>query len=231
MRVVLILFSFLYLFASVANVKYVPKNHTLYIYIKSKEHPKSYQIPNVTIDNGNIKFLKNFNYFYNGEYYVGKKYNVEFKNNLEIKPLKIEYNSKTYITHNLYYQKQKTDPLNIKIEIKSQKTHFFEIIIIFIIIYLITLVVIYNVKAYKLKSKLGYFEDDIKKFYYFLATHNYKEVEKLNKNKNIFKKSFKYYHSILVGVIWNEIGFVKFVKEFFLFLTILILVLIARAFI
>lgn len=231
MRVVLILFSFLYLFATEANVKYVSKNSSLYIYIQSKEYPKNYSIPNVTIENGNIRFLGNFNYFYNGEYYVGKKYYVEFKNYLQILPLKITYNSKTYFTNSLTYKKSTINPPEINISVKTQKSYFFNILIYAVLIYLITLIVVYNAKAYKLKKKMGYYKEDIKKLYYYLALQGHEEVEILNKKKNIFKKSYLLVEHIPIIVIRKELGFDRYYKEFKLFFVILILLSIIKAFV
>jgi len=231
LKTVLILLSFVYLFAANANVRYVPKTGRVYIYVKSKEYPKNYSFPNITIDNGNIKFLENFNYFHNGEYYVGKKYYVEFKNSLSIMPLRIIYNSKAYFTTPVKYIKSEINPPKIYIYFKTQKSNFLKILIYAVLIYLIALIVIYNAKAYKLKKQMGYYEEDIKKLYYYLAVNNHEEVEILNKKRNIFKKPYSIVEHIPIIVIRKVLGFNRYYKEFKLFFTVLIFLLIIKAFV
>ena len=227
MRVFLILFSFIFLYATEANVKYIDSKNLLYVYVKSERFPKNYSFPKIEVSKGDIKFLKSFEYFHNGYFYVGKKYLVRFDGDLVIKPLKIGYNSKIYTTKKYVFKKPLPDG-NIYIYVKSQKSNFLDILIVSIVIYLAVLFILYAKKEKEAYDKMGINENDIKKFYYFLAINGFEEVEILNKYKNVFKKDVKEFKRIADMVVSKLINKKAFFKEFKIFGVVLLVLLFFR---
>jgi len=227
MKIFLILFSFICLYATKANIKYVFSKNMLYVYIQSSHYPRNYKFPDISIENGDIKFLKEFNYFHNGDYFVGRKYLVDFKGDLVIKPLKVVYNSKTYTTKKYIFRAALPDE-NIYINITSQKSNFLDILIVGVLLYLAILFILYTIKSNKTYKEIGFSENDIKKFYYFLAINGFEEVEILNKYKNVFKKDAKEFKRIADMVVAKLINKRAFFKEFKIFGGILLILLFFR---
>jgi len=230
LKIVLIFFSVIYLFATEANIKYSPSKNALYIYIKSKEFPKKYSFPTLAIDNGNIEFIKNFKFIHNETFFIGKQYKVIFNGKLIINPLKISYNSKIYKTPKLVYNPNDFKNLDISIKINHQKSHFLDILIIFNVLYLIALFIVYKRKIYQTKKEIGYFDDDIKKFYYFLALNNFEEVEILNKHKSLFKKKVSHFDKLANYIVNKIVKKEMYKKEFTIFSVTLILLILWKGF-
>jgi len=226
---ILVLFFSVYLFATQAHIKYSPASEMLYIYLQSRKSPKTFELPNVNITNGKLTLVKKFNYFYNGKFYVGLKYKVEFANTLEISPLMLKYNGKTYKTNKFTYSHKlpKIPPPKIEIKTTNIQSDFYTITIYAILLYLIGLFIIYIFKYKKIYSTLGLEENDIKKFYYYLAISGFREVEILNKEKNLFKKTPQEFPDIVEKVIDKLINKEKFFIEaaiFFLLFCILLVI-------
>ncbi|WP_457559987.1 hypothetical protein [Caminibacter sp.] len=230
MKIVLILFSVI-LFATEANVKYVGSKQRIYIYVKSKEAPKEYKFPNLAIKNGKLTFLGKFNFFHNGNYYVGEKYKIKANDVLFIEPLKIIYNSKTYTTKPLKIDFSNEDFPNIYIFVKKQKSNFFNILTFSVLLYIIALIILLQIKTHKAKKRLGVFENDIKKFYYFLATNNFEEVETLNSDKKVFSKNINDFEEVVNRIITKITKKEKIIKEVKIFSVILLIFLILKVFV
>jgi len=218
----------LYLFATQALVKYSPQTKHLYIYIKTQQTPENYTFAPLAITNGKLKLLKKFNYFYNGYYYVGEKYFINAQNSLFIKPVTVRFNSKTYTTAPLSLTQDQNPPVPVHINIKQQKPHFLEILILSVLIYLLALFILHNIKLKKAKEQMGYFENDIKKFYYYLALNGFKEVEQLNRYKNLFNKKVSDFEELANKTAAKTTKSERFYKEYLIFGTLLLVLILFR---
>jgi len=220
LRIILLIISFTFLY-SFAGVKYIPSTQKLYIYVKSTKKPLKYDLPNLTIDNGYIEFIRKFNYFHNGYYFVGEVYKIYAKN-FKIKPLIIYYNGQEYITKPYSYKEKVEEPY-IYLFFHKQKSHFFKIIELYIFLYIVALFFIYFIKKRRIIDELG---DDIKKFYYYLLINNFSEVEELNKKRNLFKKKISDVSEIYEKVLYKLLQKQKFFREIVFWSIVLIIVLI-----
>jgi len=220
LKIVLIFFS-IFLFASEANVKYISDRHLLYVYVKTPYFLKC-KFDDLRIDKGNVKLLKDFSYFHNGYYYIGKKYLVNFDGDLVVTPLKIKCKNKIFVTKRKVFSKFIEDE-GIYITVEKQKSRFFNILIIGVFVYLMVLLLVYIKKMLDTSKKIGYYDRDIKKFYYFLAINGFKEVEILNKYKNLFKRDFDDVEEIADRVLRKIVDKNKFIKEFIIFGIILVI--------
>jgi len=225
LRIVLIFFS-IFLFASEANVKYISDRHLFYVYVKTPYFLKC-KFDKLKIDKGNVEFLKKFSYFHNGYYYIGRKYLVNFDGDLVVTPLKIRCKNKTFVTKRKVFPKFVEDE-SIYIRVEEQKSHFLDILIIGIFIYLMALLLVYIKRMLDTSKKIGYYDRDIKKFYYFLAINGFEEVEVLNKYKNLFKRDFDDVEEIADRVIRKIVYKNKFIKEFIIFGIILVILFVFK---
>jgi len=215
------------LFATETGIKYSKANQTLYVYIKSKEPPKSYFFEPLGAKNAKLTLLKKFSYFHNGNYYTGRKYLLEFKDSLLVHPIKITYNSKTYTTK-AFFINPTPKSAEIFIKVKHQHSNFTKILTSLVFLYLGALYLIYVYKTRKIKEDLGYYDNDIKKLYYYLAKNGFEEVEILNKNKNVFYSNVRQYNELVKNLTEKIAGREKFVKEGYFWLILLIVVIAVK---
>jgi len=225
LRIILIISFFIFLYADV-GVKFNGYTNKLYIYIKSDTPIKKYNFPKLKIKEGAITFIKNFKYFHNGNYYVGEVFKVDYLNNLEIAPLKIKVNNNFEYTKPFIYKTK--SKFNLDFKIKPQNRHLLDYVLSILFLYILTLIFIYNYKKHKIKEEIGYYDNNIKKFYYYLAVNNFDEVEILNKRKNIFNTDIKKYKKLIDIIIAKKLKKEMFKKEIFLVLGVIMILFIIK---
>jgi len=225
LRILLIISFFIFLYADV-GVKFNNYTNKLYIYIKFDTPMKKYNFPKLKIKEGEITFIKKFKYFHNGSYYVGEIFKVDYLNNLEIAPLKIEVNNHFEYTKPFIYKTK--SKFNLDFKINSQNRHFLNYTLSVLFLYILALISIYNYKKHKLKKEIGYYDNDIKKFYYYLAINNFDEVEILNKRKNVFKTDIEKYDELIDIIIAKKLKKEMFQKEIFLVLGVILILFIIK---
>jgi hypothetical protein len=214
LRVLIFIFSFLY--AIETNVKISGNN--LYVYVVSKK-PVSVKIAPLVAKNGSVDFIKNFSFEHNELYFSGKRYKI-YGSRFYIEPIIIEVDGKKYKTKTI---KPKIKPFDIDIEFKK-RSYLLKGIAIISLIYILVIILIYFYKIYEFNKKSGVSENDLRKFYFYLALNGFSEVEILNKDRYVFKKNLKKFGDIIVQVRKKAINEDKYQKEIIVFTIFLIII-------
>ena len=213
MRVLIFIFSFLY--AIETNVKISGNN--LYVYVISKK-PVSVKIAPLVAKNGSVDFIKNFSFEHNELYFTGKKYKI-YGSRFYIEPIIIEVDGKKYKKA----IKPKIKPFDIDIEFKK-RSYLLKGIAIISLIYILVIILIYFYKIYEFNKKSGVSENDLRKFYFYLALNGFSEVEILNKDRYVFKKDLEKFGDIIVQVRKKAINEDKYQREIIVFTIFLIII-------
>ena len=214
MRVLIFIFSFLY--AIETNVKISGNN--LYVYVISKK-PVSVKIAPLVAKNGSVDFIKNFSFEHNELYFTGKKYKI-YGSRFYIEPIIIEVDGKKYKMKTI---KPKIKPFDIDIEFKK-RSYLLKGIAIISLIYILVIILIYFYKIYEFNKKSGVSENDLRKFYFYLALNGFSEVEILNKDRYVFKKDLEKFGDIIVQVRKKAINEDKYQREIIVFTIFLIII-------